>query len=125
MKQSWFLVISAILALFFGIGLLAAPETMLSNFGLTADETGLVLSRDLGITLLGLAYLNWTVRNEQTSRTLKAVLGANLIVQGGETVANLYSLSNGVLNSSAWVGIIMHLLLGLGFAYFLFFKPTK
>lgn len=53
------LTIGAAAALIFGLALAVAPAQMLSGFGLGAPSEALVLSRDLGVTLLGLAVINW------------------------------------------------------------------
>src|SRR5438874_7639266 len=79
------LIIGAAAALLFGLALMLAPNQMLAGFGLEAPTAARVLSRDVGVTLLGLAVLNWLGRNA-AGATLRAILAANLFIQVAELV---------------------------------------
>jgi hypothetical protein len=110
------LIIGAIAALLFGLGLTLAPVQMLAGFGLGAPTVALVLSRDVGVTLLGLAVLNWLGRNA-TGEALRAILAANLFVQVAELVVNGLELGIGELPPAAAGGLVIHLVLGALFGW--------
>src|SRR5438094_8793042 len=57
------LIIGAVAALLFGLALVLLPAQILDGFGLGAPAAAQVLSRDVGVTLIGLAVLNWFGRN--------------------------------------------------------------
>ena len=112
------LIIGAAAALVFGLGLLLAPAQMLAGFGLDAPTAAMVLSRDVGVTLLGLAVLNWLGRNT-TGEALRAILAANLAVQVLELAVNGAELAVGQLPAAAAGGLVIHIVLGGLFAWVL------
>src|SRR5262249_2442288 len=80
MRPSLALSIGAVLAAIFGAALTFLPEQMLGGFGLAAPKEALVVSRDVGVTLLGLAIINWLGRNA-TGDVLRALLWGNIFIQ--------------------------------------------
>src|SRR2546430_14872595 len=110
------LIIGAVAALLFGLALVLLPAQMLAGFGLGAPAAAQVLSRDVGVTLLGLAVLNWLGRNA-TGDALRAILAANLFVQVAELVINGLELAMGELPPAAAGGLVIHLVLGALFAW--------
>jgi hypothetical protein len=115
MKPKTVLVIGAAAAAIFGLLLVGAPAQMLGGFGLQVQSDGIVLSRDVGILLLGLAILNWLGRNA-TGEALRAILVANLVVQVLELAVNGAEIVVGQLPSAAVPGLFIHIVLGGIFA---------
>jgi hypothetical protein len=113
------LIIGALAALVFGLGLTLGPAQMLAGFGVGAPTPALILSRDVGVTLLGLAVLNWLGRNA-TGDALRAILAGNLFVQVAEFVVNGLEIATGDLPSAAAGGLIIHVVLGALFAWALY-----
>jgi hypothetical protein len=71
--------------------------------------------RILGATLLGIALLNFLVRNHADSETLAAVLWTNVAVHGLGLIADISSVVAGRLTvSSVAFGVIVHLFVGIG-----------
>src|SRR5437867_8534002 len=110
------LIIGAVAALLFGLALVLLPAQMLAGFGLGAPAAAQVLSRDVGVTLIGLAVLNWLGRNA-TGEALRAILVANIFVQAAELVVNGIELAVGDLPSTAAGGLIIHIVLGALFLW--------
>jgi hypothetical protein len=117
------LIIGALAALIFGLGLTLLPAQMLAGFGLGAPSVALVVSRDVGVTLLGLAVLNWLGRNA-TGEALRAILVANVFVQVAELIVNGLELATGELPPAAAGGLAIHLVLGALFAWALY-RPSR
>jgi hypothetical protein len=113
------LVIGAVAALIFGLALVLLPAQMLAGFGLGAPGAAQVLSRDVGVTLIGLAVLNWLGRNA-TGEALRAILSANLFVQVAELIVNAIEIATGELPSAAAGGLLIHLVLGALFGWALY-----
>jgi len=105
------LIIGAVVAAIFGLLLVFAPGPMLKGFGLQAPDAAVTLARDVGVTLLGLAVLNWLAR-EATGTALRGILIGNLVVQVLEIVVNGYEIATGQLPSKAAPGLIIHAVLG-------------
>jgi hypothetical protein len=82
-------MIGAVAAFIFGLALTVFPTTMLAGFGLAVPDAAVVLSRDVGVTLIGL-----------------------VVVQALELVVNAGEIAVGVLPVQAAGGLVIHLVLG-------------
>ncbi|HUR67847.1 MAG TPA: hypothetical protein VM370_01265 [Candidatus Thermoplasmatota archaeon] len=123
MRPRLILTIGAVLAAIFGFALLLAPDSMQTSFGLAPTPGGAVLSRDLGVVLLAVAMLDWMARDAEPGRALTAVLTGNLLVQALEIAVDSYHVATGQMAPAGIGAIVMHVLLGLGFALALW-RPT-
>ena len=104
-------MVGAIAAFVFGLALLVFPTTMLAGFGLATPNEAVVLSRDVGSTLIGLGVINWMARNA-TGAPLRAILVGNVVVQALELVVNGYEIAAAALPAQAVPGLVIHLVLG-------------
>ena len=107
-------MIGGVAAIFFGLGLLVFPTTMLAGFGLGVPVEATVLSRDVGATLIGLGVINWMARNA-TGEVLRALLVGNVVVQALELLVNGYEIAVHDLPTQAAGGLLIHLVLGAVF----------
>ena len=109
------LTIGAVLAVVFGLALTFLPTQMLSGFGLATPSEALVVSRDVGVTLVGLGIINWLGR-DATGQVARALLVGNLFVQVAEAVVNGWEVAAGILPSAAAGGVVLHVILAAVFA---------
>ena len=114
MKPSLALAIGAVAAAIFGLLLVFIPGPLLQGFGLGTPNEGIVLSRDVGVTLLGLALLNWMAK-DATGTPLRGILIGNLAIQVLEIAMNAYEIAAGMLPSKAAGGFVIHAVLGVIF----------
>ena len=105
------LMIGAVAAFVFGLALTVFPSTMLAGFGLAVPNEAVVLSRDVGVTLIGLGVINWMARNAM-GEPLRAILVGNVVVQALEIVVNAGEIAVGALPPQAGGGLLIHLVLG-------------
>ena len=87
---------------------------MLAGFGLSTPNEALVVSRDVGVTLVGVGVINWLAR-DATGTALRGILIANLVIQVLELLVNGYELATGALPSQAAGGEIIHVVLAVIF----------
>lgn len=125
MKRSTFLAISAIIAIFFGITMLLMPDKMLAMYAITMDGGGILVGRSLGALLFSLGLINWTARKAEDSLALRAILFGNLASHALTLVLDLMGTTSGDISAQGWGAVVMHLVLGAGFAYYAFAKPTN
>lgn len=115
MKRSTFLFIAAILAVLIGGLSLIFPAKMAESFGVTSTPMIIFLARELGVFNLCTGALNFLVRNDQDSKTLKAILIFNFAYHLMMLPINLYALSQGVFTlAQALPPMAFHLVLGIG-----------
>lgn len=120
MKLSALMIVNAIVAGVFGLGFVLVPGRVMSLYG---PETGVVLeyvARLFGAALLGFAVLTWTARNAPDSEARKAILLAMFYGDCIGFIVALIGQLGGVLNALNWSTVVIYLLLGIGFGYFLF-----
>jgi hypothetical protein len=69
--------------------------------------------------LLSIALINWLSRQVKEWVALRAVLAGNLLLHAGSIPVNVYALRSRIVTSQAWGEIVVHLVFGIAFAYFL------
>lgn len=118
------LLINAIAALFFGVVFVLLPEQTLAQYGVKLmPKAGIYVGRLFGSTLLGIAVISWFARSMDAKARTSIVLGL-LVVNGVGFIVSLLAQLDGVVNNLGWSTIAIYLLLGLGFGYFRFIKPS-
>lgn len=112
-----FLAISGILAAVFGAALLSAPAAFYASTGVAFTPLIGTIAQAHGATLVGLGLVNFLARSADRTGII-AVLGGNLVAQVLSLAVAVRTMS---LASGAAVapGIVIHVVLGLLFAFFL------
>ena len=105
------LSIGAVVAILAGLGFALAPAQLLSGFGFAAVGETQVVTRDIGVTLIGLGILNWLAR-DATGPAVRAILIGNLFIQVAETIVNGWEIAAGLIPAQAAGGIVLHVVLG-------------
>jgi hypothetical protein len=116
-------IISSIIFFIAGLGSILFPEQALSNFGLTSNNTGIIMSGRFGALLFGIAVLLWMSRN--SDKLELAILSGVLVAISLNAIVLLIGILNGLLSGLAWLAIVLSILFAAGFAYFLFVKRKQ
>ena len=120
MKRSYFFWIATILALAFGLLTFLAPGFAATQFQLAASPETDTTFRILGSVLLGVAVLNFLVRDQPMSETLKAVLWGDVSIHGIGLVGDIWSAAAGDIPwAGIAVGLVAHLIVLIGALYYL------
>ena len=112
-----FMSIAAVLAWLFGAALLLAPAKFYEPTGIALSPLLATVAQAHGATLFGLGVINWLARSAER-RGLIAVLTGNLTVQVLSLLVVLHTMSLGA-GAGVTPGIIIHLVLGSLFGFFL------
>ncbi|HWA19742.1 MAG TPA: hypothetical protein VG757_12175 [Devosia sp.] len=120
MKRAYYFWIAAILALAFGLLMLFAPAFAATQFQLAGSPATATIFRVLGSVMLGVALLNFLVRNHAMSETLRSVLWTNAAIHGVGFAADLWSVGlDDVPLAGVVVGLVAHVIVFAGAAYYL------
>ena len=120
MKRTYYFWIATILALAFGLLMFFAPGFAATQFQLAGSPATNTIFRVLGSVEIGLAVLNFLVRNQPMSDTLKAVLWGNAAIHGVGFVGDLWSVGLAEIPfAGVAVGLIAHLIVLVGALYYL------
>lgn len=120
MKLSNLFTITAVVSIILGGGFFLVPEALGSPYGLELDEAGVNLARVLGAAFLGYGVLNWSARNSEESDARRAIVLGQFVGNAVAFVATLVNQLSGTPNVVGWIGVVVHLLLALGYARFQF-----
>lgn len=126
MKLSTLMVVKAVIVVFFGIGFVLMPTTVMSLFGLTLNSNGALITQLYGASFILLGILMWSARNASGSETaLRAIVLAAFV---GDTIGFIVALLAqlaGVANALGWITVMLYLFLALGFGFFQFSKSDS
>ena len=111
------LVVSAVYLAAVGLMLMAFPL----QFGVGAVPADappelIALLRLLGGPFLGIAVLNWLVREAEASPALRAVVAANVVGFGAVAANDVWGVASGEAREIARVFLVVHLLFAGAFA---------
>jgi len=125
MKFSNILIVNAIIALVYGIGLVLLPASVLSMYGVTPGPAVNLASQLFGVELLHVGLICWLARKVSDSPAQKALILASLIGQVIGLIVSLMGTLSGVFNAVGWSAVAIYLVLALGYAYLQFMKPSR
>jgi hypothetical protein len=120
MKRNVFLTIAAILAVIFGSAMTFTPDKMIQNMATASDPSSLHVLQWAGNMLLTIGLINFLSRNDAGSPALRAVMIGNIFLHAGGLIVDWYHYSIGFVNVSGLAtGMVVHVLLIIGFVYYL------
>ncbi len=125
MRLRVLLIINAIVAIVYGIGLLLLPAQLGSLYGFTSSPPLIYVARLLGGYLFAVGLLSWLIKDAPASPIRTAIVFVFLAMDLLGFLISLVSQIDGTLNALGWSSVVIYLLLGLGFVYFLFVKPAS
>lgn len=119
MKQSLFLSIAAIIALAVGAFALFAPAALLASKGVSSAAAS-VWTQEVGVLLIAVGVIVFSVRDHADSPTLQAVLNGNAIVQVGLLPIEVFAYREGTITQFAGIvpNSVLHFFLAAGFLYY-------
>jgi FtsH-binding integral membrane protein len=119
-------VLSAIVAVIFGLGFLIVPDRVLPLFGTTETHVALIFTaRFFGFASLGLGLVLWFAKDVSDAKIQKNLGVAMLVVSVVGFVLSIVGTMDGskVIRANVWVPIALFALSGLGYAFMIFLKP--
>ncbi len=132
MKLRNLFMVSAVVALIFAAGLLLAPKTMLNLFGLSVGATVRnnailnLVAQLLGAALIAPGLLSWFAGSMQDTGARRSVAVSLLVFDiVGFGVSFFVGMLPKVMSAPGWAIVALFLFFTLGFAYFLFMRPSE
>ena len=124
MKLRTFLIVAAIIALAYGLGLSLMPAFINTAYGLGTSTSEILLSRFFGAELVALGLVAW-LSKDLTGASVRPIVIGSLVGDAIATIVALMGTLGGVMNSAGWSAVAINIILALGFAYFQFMAPAK
>lgn len=126
MKLKTFLSIVSPVALIIGLIALFYPSLLLESKGVVPQESVKVWMSEVGVLLISTGIILFLVRKEEKSKALKAILIGNTIIQIGLLCIEILAYQRGVIKEISGIipNSILHIILSIGFIYYLLTKTT-
>jgi uncharacterized membrane protein YfcA len=125
MNLNMFLLISAIVAAFFGLGFVLVPEFMFAIYGVASSPASLLGFRLFGSTLIAIGVMTWFLKDSTDWPAVKALLFSVAIGNAVGFLFVLFATINGTLSAMGWSAVLIYLLLLIGEGYFLSRGPAS
>jgi len=132
MKLRNLFIVNTLVALVFAAGLLLAPKTMLTLFGLNigsavrTNATINLVTQLLGASLIVPGLLSWLAGSMQDPSARRAAAIPLLVFDLiGFGVSFFVGMLPKVMSSAGWAIVAIFLFFTLGFGYFLFMRPAE
>ena len=126
------LIVHAIVMLVLAAGLLLAPGTILSLFGLSVGTTVKfnasinLMAQLLGATLIVPGLLSWFAVGMEEDGARRSVAMSLLVFNAvGFGVSFFVGILPKVMSIAGWILVVLFLLFATGLAYFLFMRPSE
>jgi len=113
------LVTKALVCLFFGVFLLAAPGALFGLLGGTLNAGGRFTAREYGAAMIGTLLLTWLAKDVGAPDARRAILLDLLVYDGIGVIITVAAILSGVLNVLGWGIVIVYLLFTAGSAFVL------
>ena len=127
MKLSVLFIITAIIAIVFGVVFVIIPGPVYSLYGIESNMMLNYMGQLFGAALIAVGLIAWGSRNAADSDARKAIIFSFFIADTIGFVIALIGQLNKVVNAIGWTTVVIYFLLALGFAIFQFSKekPTQ
>jgi hypothetical protein len=124
MKLRSFLTANAVVVLIYGVVTVLLPELLGNLYGMDNSPSSTMLSRLWGAALLFEGVVVWMSR-DLTGASARPILTGGLLATVVGFVVTLLATLDGTMNSMGWSGVVIYLVFGVGFAYYLFRGAPK
>ena len=124
MKLKHLFTVNFFIAVFFGLSCTFFAGWVLGLYGLAPGAGSLWTMRLVGGSILGFASLMWFGRKTPSMEVRREIALALLIQDSVGLAASLIIQRGGAINALGWSNPALYGLLALGYAYFLFVKPS-
>jgi hypothetical protein len=126
MRLKHLFTINIFIAIPIGLSCVLLPGWVIQLYGLVPDDTSIWVTRLVGGSILGFAFLMRFGRRSESIQARKAIALALFIQDIIGLVASIEIQLRGNINFLGWpLNILTYGFLALGYAYFYFFKPSN
>lgn len=116
-------LVNAFLAVLLGLGFLVLPGRALDQFGIDEYAATKLISQFFGTAMLALGLLLWFAKDVTEGNLQKGMGIALLVGAASGLVITALGTTSGILRANWWIAMVVYALLGIAYAYLVFFKP--
>lgn len=121
MRFATLLTAAGALGVLFGCGFLFAGPTLLTQYGVTTDPAGMIMTQFFGASLIQIGLVYLALRALPAAHIPKVALGACVGELAGLWVAVRIQLG-GFVNAMGWSSVALYAIFAIGFGMLAFKK---
>jgi hypothetical protein len=125
MTLSRLLAIAAVVSLLYGVGFLLIPEPLSSLYGMKASPSSVLGFRYFGVTLVGLGFAAWFIKDSTDWSATRGFLIAVSISSVAGLLVSIWGTLTGIMSGMGWSAVLIYSLLLIGYLYFLYLGPVS
>lgn len=118
-------IVNTLVALSYGLAAFFVPAWVMSNYGLTLNAAGELMTRFYGAELIAHGWMTWNVRNSGVSSARSAIVSARCIGNVMRSVVAITFILSGQSNMRGLSIAGIFTFFAIAYAYFWFIKPEK
>lgn len=118
-------IVNTLVALSYGVAAFFVPAWVMSNYGLTLNAAGELMTRFYGAELIAHAWMTWNARNAAVSTARNAIVSARCIGNAMRSIVAVAFILSGQSNLRGLSIAGIFIFFALAYAYFWFIKPEK
>ena len=120
-----FFVVIAVISVLNGIGLLLAPNVVLTTYGIESTPGAALGFRLLGLTVIEFGLINWFVRYSHDWIALRGLLIGGTVGYILGLIVSAWATLTHIMNPGGWVLVVTYAVLLLGYLYSLWAGTKK
>jgi hypothetical protein len=125
MKLSLWMAAKAVVEVVFGIGFVLFPVKLGLVFGMELSPSGILMAQLFGTAFIFGSIVLWLARNVLVTDVAgRAIITSVVVSNAIGFIITLLASIHGVWNAFGWLPVVLYLVFGLGFAYFLFARKS-
>ena len=101
-------IIHAIVAGIFALIGLLMPATFLSTYGMESNDSAVLMTRVVGVSLLGIALISFYLKDAELTKEVKSVVLALLISEIFGVIVAIWGTISNIFNSLGWTIVIIY-----------------
>ncbi|MFC1527973.1 hypothetical protein ACFL5D_04465 [Candidatus Neomarinimicrobiota bacterium] len=101
-------LIHAIVAGIFALIALLMPATFLSIYGMESNDSAVLMTRVVGVSLLGIALISFYLKDAELTKEVKSVVLALLISEIFGVIVAIFGTISNIFNSLGWTIVIIY-----------------
>ena len=123
MNRNIFSIITAVIAVVFGLAMILAPYFTVTLYGSELNIPGQFMARYFGSALLGLGVIFYLTRKTDLEITLlNSILLGGLVFAVSGLIVCIWDVIAGTHNGMVWLNVVLYTFFTAGFAYYYFKK---
>jgi len=125
MSLSILLKIKSVVTTFFGLCMVLFHSSLMPIYGITLDQSGIMMTQWSGATFIGIGLICWFASKAESSDLLKGIVLSLFICDTIGFIVSLMKQMEGIANPLGWSTVALWLVFAMGLGYYRFLNQEE